>query len=208
MTHDEIIELFVRAAEVDRKLPDNARPARLKAINHGYVHTFAEMNGWDEQEKHDANWSWLDPKKLRATTNDVGIWEAAMEVIKLIPSEAKRRALWAWARAEAGGQPFAKWCKTVEGISRQTGNWRKNAAIECVFSAFSRKALQHNDFDVPEDFTGAPEISDKRDNIRAWLADDAKPAACNFDMDLSGFDWAEAQNARRREREARKRQAA
>lgn len=207
MNVEQITELFIRAAEVDRKLPQTAKPARLKAIDHGYVHTFAEMNGWDEKEKREANWAWLDPKNLRATTNDVGIWEAAMEMIKLVPSANQRRALWAWARAEAGGQAFAKWCKSEEGISRQTGNYRRNRAIECIASAFSRKPLQHNDFDGSAPFTEAPEISDKRDNIRAWRADDAKPSL-SFDEELQDFSWAEAQNARRREREARKRQAA
>lgn len=207
MTEDQIIEIFIKAAEVDAKLPDTARPKGLKAINHGYVHDLADINGWDSADKEALRWEWLDPAKLRNTTNDIGIWYAAMELVKLIPSEAKRRALWAWARAEAGGQPFAKWCKTVEGISRQTGNWRKNSAIECVVLAFSRKALQHNENGPSEDFTNTPEISDKRDNIRAWLADDAKPAL-SFDESLRDFSWASAQNERRRERERRRKEAA
>ncbi len=41
MTEEQIKELFIRAAEVDRKLPDTARPAALRAINHGYVHDTA-----------------------------------------------------------------------------------------------------------------------------------------------------------------------
>lgn len=207
MTEGQIIEIFIKAAEVDRKLPDTARPKGLKAINHGYVHDLADINGWDSADKEALRWEWLDPAKLRNTTNDIGIWYAAMEMVKLVPSEAKRRALWAWARSEAGGQSFAKWCKNVEGISRQAGNWRKNSAIECVVLAFSRKPLQHNENGQSEDFTNAPEISDKRDNIRAWLADDAKPVL-SFDESLRDFSWSEMQNARRREREARKRQAA
>lgn len=208
MNAEQITEIFIRAAQVDRKLPDTARPARLKAINHGYVHDLADVNGWDEATKNtEWRWKWLNPENLRNTTNDMGLWYAAMELVRLIPTEAQRRALWAWSRAEAGGQPFAKWCRTVENISRQTGNYRRNRAVECIISAFDRKPLQHNDFDGSDGFTDTPEINDKRDNIRAWLADDAKPAL-SFDESLQNFDWAEAQNARRRERDARKRQAA
>ncbi|WP_457663681.1 hypothetical protein [Sinorhizobium medicae] len=202
MTECEIAELFIRAAEVERKLPNTARPAHLKAMNMGYVHSFADMNGWDQDEKHAANWAWLDPKKLRATTGDVGIWEAAMEVMKLVPDPKKRRALWAWAKAEAGGQAFAKWCKNAEGISRQLGDWRRKAAIECISLTFARKPLQHNENSDEPDFTNRPEISDKSTTMRVWRPDDSKPV-CDFDADLRDFSWAEAQNERRRQRENR-----
>ena len=208
MNAEQITEIFIKAAQVDRKLPDTARPARLKAINHGYVHDLADVNGWDEATKNSEwRWKWLDPGRLRNTTNDMGLWEASMELIKLIPDPKKRRALWAWAMAEADGQPFAKWCRNVEGISRQTGNYRRNRAIECIVAAFDRKTLQHNDFDGSDGFTDNPEKEDKRDNIRAWLADDAKPTL-SFDESLRDFSWAEAQAARRRERERRRREAA
>ncbi|MGR9413153.1 hypothetical protein [Rhizobium leguminosarum] len=211
MTTDEIQELFIRAAEVDRKMPNTARPARLKAMNMGYVHTFSEMNGWDEAEKHAANWAWLDPKNLLATKNDIGIWYAAMEVIKLVPSEKNRRSLWAWARTQAGVGTFSRWCSRVEGISRQLGDYRRNAAIECILAAFSRKPLQHNENVEDDDFTKEPETGDKRDTIRVFRSEEAKPSAFHFDSDLINcFDWAEKQNERRRQRETerRKRQAA
>lgn len=208
MTESQIIELFIRAAEVERKLPNTARPATLKAMNLGYMHTFADMNGWDQAEKHAANWAWLEPKNLKVTTGDVGIWEVAMEVVKLIPCEKKRRALWAWAKAEAGGQSFAKWCK-AQGISRQLGDWRRKAGIECIALAFARKPLQHNVFDDEADLPNTPEISDKNTTIRVWRPDESKPV-CGFDDELQDFSWAEAQNTRRRQREdeKRKRQAA
>lgn len=208
MTEEQIIEIFIKAAEVDRKLPNNARPATLKAINHGYVHDTADMNGWFAEDKHDANWAWLDPNKLRNSRNDMGIWQAAMEMIKLAPNELHRRALWAWARSEAGGQAFARWCKRVEGISRQVGNYRKKAALLHIKRAFARKPLQHNEMTDLEGFTNDPENEHIAVNIEVWRPDDARPLACAFDTDLDGFDWAAAQNQRRREREARKRQAA
>ena len=171
MTEDQIKELFIKAAEVDRKLPDTARPAALRAINHGYVHDTADMNGWFAEDKHDANWAWLDPNKLRNSRNDIGIWQAAMEVIKLAPNEQHRRALWAWARSEAGGQAFAKWCKAVEGVSRQVGNYRKNAAVLQIARAFDRKPPQHSDLGYYEALTNQPESGDKGTNFRVWRPD-------------------------------------
>ncbi|RWX78282.1 hypothetical protein EPK99_06520 [Neorhizobium lilium] len=206
MNEAQIIEIFVKAAEVDRKLPDSARPAKLKATNHGYVHDTADLNGWFSDDKHAANWAWLDPANLRNTTNDMGLWSAAMELIKLVPSEKNRRALWAWARSEAGGKAFAKWCREVEGISRQVGNYRKNAAVLHIARALDRKPLQHNDIDGSEAFTSTPEIEDKQDIIEVWRADDAVPLV--FDESLRDFSWSAAQNERRRQREARRKQAA
>lgn len=241
MKSDMIAEIMIRAAEVDRKLPDTARPAKLKAMNLGFVHTFADMNQWHEEEKHAANWAWLSPENLKATTNDVGIWEAAMEMMKLVPVTNKRRALWAWARAEAktltvqkleeveintqekfNGRAspiivrdvtakrlsFRRWCLDVEHILPATGNWRKNAAISSIELAFNCNVLLHNDNDADPDFTNCPEIEHKKSNIEVWRPDDATPMACYFDTNISGFEWAEAQNERRRQREARKRRQA
>jgi hypothetical protein len=212
MTEAEITEIFIRAAEVDRKLPNTARPAQLKAMNVGIIHTFAEMAYWPADELHAVNWAWLEPKNLRATTNDVGIWEVAMEMMKLVPDPKKRRALWAWSRAQAGGMSFSKWCREIEkpGIQRQAGDWRRQAAIECIFRAFARKPLQHNEMDGDADFTNTTEIGDK-DVILAsdvptyWRAPDARPMACDFDKGLQSFEWAELQNERRRQRDAEKR---
>lgn len=206
MTRETIAGLFVRAAEVERKLPATEGPKESRP-NIGYVHSFEEMNGWKEEDKHAANWAWLDPSKLRNTTNDIGLWQASMEMVKLIPCEKKRRALWAWARAEAGGHAFAKWCRNIEGISRQLGDWRRNAAIECIFLVFQSKALQHNENAVEPAFTNQAEIGDKNTSIRVWRPDESRPV-CGFDEDLRDFSWAEAQNERRRQREAKKREAA
>lgn len=216
MTEAEVIEIFIRAAEVDRKLPNTARPARLKAMNIGFIHDVADMNGWLAEDKHAVNWAWLDPKNLRVTTNDVGLWEAAMEMMKLVPDPKKRRALWAWAKTQAGGISFSKWCREIErpGIQRQTGEWRRQAAIESIVLAFARKPLQHKQNSPEDDFTNTAEISDIHVNIANdaptyWRAPDARPMACDFDQGLQNFEWADLQNERRRKRaELRKRQVA
>jgi hypothetical protein len=207
MNEDQIISVFIKAAEVDRKLPNTARPARFKAMNHGYIHDVADMNGWFADDKHAANWAWLDPEALRNTTNDMGLWNAAMELMKLVPCPKKRRALWAWAASEAGGQSFAKWCRSVEGISRQLGDWRKSSAIKCIFITFSRNALQHNGKEIEPDFTNQVEKDDKTSNIRVFRHEENLPGL-KCDEGLRDFSWAEAQNERRRQRDAKRRQAA
>lgn len=203
MTEDQIKELFIKAAEVDKRLPQTAKPARLKAMALPYVHDQADQTGWGGQRYEEERLDFWDAKTLRLSRNEIGIWEAAMETIKLVPSEQHRRALWAWARSEAGGQAFAKWCKNIEGISRQVGNYRRNMAILQITRAFSRKPLQHNENTEDTDFTFDPEIGDKSSNIRVWRPDESKPI-CGFDEDLRDFSWAQAQAERRRQREKRK----
>jgi hypothetical protein len=71
--------------------------------------------------------------------------------------------------------------------------------------------LQHNEIDLQGLLPDDPKISDKHVIIAesaTQRAAEAKPMACDFDTDLAGFDWAAKQNERRRQREARKRQAA
>lgn len=212
MTSEEVIEIFLQAAEVNRKLPDTGRPAKLKGMNHGYIHDTADVNGWSSEDKHAMNWKWLEPENLRLTTNDVGIWQAAMEIMKLCPHEEKRRALWAWSDGKVGGRSFASWCCNVEGISKQLGNLRRKAAISQIVAAFARKPLQHIENGGINGFTDEGEIGDKTSmvgdrRVTAWMADGAKPVL-SFDEDLQDFSWASAMNARRREREAKRRKAA
>lgn len=205
MTPEQIIEIFIKAAEIDRRLPDTSRPAGLKAQNIGIVHSFEEMAHWPSDELNAIRWAWLDPKKLELTKNDVGLWEVAMELIKLVPDEGKRRALWNWSRSKAGGTTFAKWCRK-EGIKVMTGNWRRKSAIDCIANAFVvRSATQHNGKAANANFTTGPQIDDKRSIIKVWRADDARPLACDFDRNLQTFDWAEQMNERRRKRDAKRR---
>lgn len=208
MTPETIAELFIKSAEVDRKLPDTARPAALKAMNFGYIHTFADINGWSEEEKKALNWAWLDPEKLRPSKNDIGLYEAAMELIKLAPVENQRRALWAWAMSKAGGISLAKWCRTVENIKPATAEWRAKAAIRAIHHKMCGNHSLHNVNDIDQDLRQGPEISDKTDIIGVWRPEESKPLRCHFDTDIAGIDWAEMQHAKRRERDARRRKAA
>ena len=206
MNREQIIELFIRACETDRKLPQTAKPKPVKAMSLPYVHSFDEMVHWGAERLAEA--SWLNPANSRVTRNDVGIWLVSTELVKLCRSEKKRRALWAWSRSQAGSGSFARWCQRVEGISRQLGDWRKNAAISEIELAFASKALLHIHKAENEGFTDTPEISHKTGTVEAWRDVDAKPLAMHFDTDIAGLEWADIQNARRRERRARRQQAA
>jgi hypothetical protein len=215
MTEAEIIEIFIQAAHVDRKLPVSVGPARLKAVNIGIVHDLADINGYDEVGKDEWRWAWLDPKNLRNSKGDIRVWELSMELIKLIPSAMNRRALWNWSVSKAGGKPFAKWCREVESIQPRTGDWRRREGTRCISRAFGCNVLQHNEIDENSPSTTDTENGHnsgtiENDASKSWMAPDAKPMACDFDRDLQDFSWAAAQNERRRQREAnaRKKQAA
>jgi hypothetical protein len=66
----------------------------------------------------------------------------------------------------------------------------------------------HNQNDIDQVLPCEPEIGHKTSNIEVWRPEESKPLACHFDTDIAGLDWAELQKAKRREREARRRQAA
>ncbi len=131
-----------------------------------------------------------------------------MELIKLVAKSSSRRALWAWATSKAGGMTIAKWARTVEKIHPETVSRRAKAAITEIYHKLECKPQMHNRNDMNTVLPDTPEISDKLDTIRVWRPDEAKPTACSFDADLMDFSWADAQNARRRERRARRQQAA
>lgn len=208
MTRDQIVETFIKAAEVDRKLPDTARPKALKAMSIGYVHTTADMNQWHAEDKHAANWAWLDPAKLKNSTNDIGLWELSMELMKLVKVENQRRALWAWSVSRAGGMSLAKWARTVEHVGPATAQHRAMAAITKIHHYLCSNGHLHNEIDMNEVLRQDPEISDKQDIIEVWRPEESKPLACFFDTDIAGMEYAEIQSAKRRERDARRRQAA
>lgn len=214
MTPEQIIEIFIKAAEVDRKLPDTARPKTLKAMNFGYVHDVADINGWASEDKEALRWAWLDPEKLRNSRNDMGLWYASMELIKLVRKAENRRALFAWAASKAGGMSLPRWCREIErqttgkGIHPETARRRAKSAISEIASAFASKPLLHKQNDDFEVLPDTPEISDKLGTLRVWRPDEAKPTACGFDEGLREIDWHDLQLAKRRERDARRRKAA
>lgn len=214
MTQAEIAELFIRAAEVDRRLPDTARPARLKSLSLPIVHTRSEMNEWGTERLEEWRAEFWEERSRQLQASAVSEWEQAMDLIARVPDESQRRCLWHWAIAKAGGLPFAIWCRRVEHIHEMTGTRRKDRAIAHIAHCTLRKGLQNNenvDFDV---LPVGPDLGDIAANVAVerprsfWHADDAfRPA---FIPELRDMTWAEMKNERRRQREAarRKREAA
>jgi hypothetical protein len=243
----EVEELFIEAAAIDRRLPINVRPARLKSMSLPFVHTFEDRLGWEPADMaageviRDSRGRVLTVamrKKLkkvlddkldfddkgrraieaelfwqnaRVTPEEVSIWERANELILLVANVNHRRALLNWAIAKAGGRPFANWCRR-EGLLPETGRWRKNEASKAIVSAHScvDDVSTHQNIDLST-LSNEPKISDKDVIIgqsRSWMAEGSRPLICDFDAGLKEYAWADRENERRRQRDAKRRQQA
>lgn len=210
-TADQIQELFIEAASIDRRLPNTARPAQIKSMSLPYVADWADMLGWGAERLEEERHEFYETLGRRLNPADVTLWEQASDMIRLVGNQNQRRALLHWAMAKAGGRPFAQWCRG-EGILRETGRSRKNSAVLAILAAQSRVSGDHtHELEFSAILPKGPEISDKTSIIgqsRSWMAEGSRPLICDFDRSLVEFSWAEEQNARRRERDRRKREAA
>lgn len=117
MNKMEIANLFIRAAIIDRRLPIQARPARLKAAWVPFVHSEEDVNSrirtnisfgkFKENLYPDDNpfEEWLhqmfDEDSQRLKPEDIADWERANALIVLVADEGNRRALMHWALAKA-----------------------------------------------------------------------------------------------------------
>lgn len=211
MMHEEVAELFIHAAEVDRRLPDTARPARLKAQALPYVHDHVDQAGWGGQRYEEERQAFWDARSTRLQTTDVAEWESANDLIIHVTRERDRRCLWAWAKAKAGQMPFSKWCRTVENIHRNYACECKDRAIDQIAAYIDRNAS----IDVMNGVFGTLQETPEIEHIQvilneqrhfAWMAPGAFVAQA--DDEARDFSWAANQTQRRREREARRKQAA
>ena len=212
MTADEIQELFITAAEIDRRLPNTARPAQIKSMSMPYVFDWLDKLGWGSERLDEERREFWDNVARRLNPNDVTLWEKASDLIRLVENEGQRRAFLHWSIAKAGGRPFSNWCKKVEGIHEETGRRRKDRAVLNIISAISCvSGISTHELDFAALLPSDPEISDKNVIIgrpHHWMAEGSKPLACDIDRDLTQFEWAADQNERRRQREAKKRKEA
>lgn len=206
MTHEEIAELFIHAAEVDRRLPDTARPARLKAQSLPYVHDHVDQAGWGGQRYEEERQAFWDARSTRLQVKDVNDWEMANDLIVHVSRERDRRCLWAHSKSKAGGMSFSKWCRNVENIHRNYGKECCDRAIHQISEYFIRNASIDVMGAVVATLQEAPEISHIPviiDEPRrwAWMAPGAFVEAA--DIEARDFSWAETQNERRRQRLAK-----
>lgn len=234
MTEAEIAELFIRAAEIEAKLPE------VKGFREDYgryalpwVHELADINGrgripGDKLQGADdplEAWrmEWLTEWGKRATSKDIASWERCVDIIRLFLSDAgQRRALWAWAMAQAGTltRPgsrkkisFARWCREVEKVAEMTGHRRKNRAILSIHARFHGKADLHCEnsalgvLPVAHEIThvfatieGQRAVYDER-RVLSWRDDPSFNAS-------TGMSLQEWRNAKRRAEATRRRKAA
>jgi hypothetical protein len=222
MNIGEIAELFIRAAEVERALPEHVGPAPVRSLDLGYVHDWIDKLGWSKQRGDKLKEDPLEEERrifwervgLRASSYELSRLEKLREWLLVVPSEGERRALLAWAMSKVGGKKFSRWCFKVEGIHPETGRRRKDRALSRIQAHVSRRPMQHSEngeirvllpepenADIEATF---PEPSEQDRSPRSWLADDG--FAPFLGEAIPGeFDWAEKRNARRRQREAAKR---
>jgi hypothetical protein len=228
MTHEQIEELFIAAANVDRRLPSSGeRQANLKAQAIPYYHTKADVSGWGAERYAEERADFLSSRTTRLKTSDVSKWELCNELMAFVPKDEYRKALWAWAMSEAGtlrapklidGEiimvkaSFSRWCHVVMKVHRNTGTRRKNAAIACISSIFLRNTLKDIRKLQKEVLQKPAETMHKSINIAAprhWHDQDmiADRIAQTEKYREETFSWAKWRNEQRRERE-KSRQAA
>lgn len=211
MTHDEIAELFIHAAEVDRRLPDTARPAKLKAQALPYVHDHVDQAGWGGQRYEEERQAFWDARSTRLQTADVADWERANDLITHVRRERDRRCLWAYAKAKAGGMPFSKWCRAIENIHRNYASDCKDRAIDQIHAYIGRIVsidVMDGGFATLQETPEIEHIPVTLSEPRhfAWMAPGAFVAQA--DLEARDFSWAANQTERRKQREARNKQAA
>lgn len=182
MTEGEIIAVLIQAAKTDRLLPDTASPKRLKAIDYGFISEPSE----DAPAR----------TKLQASKNDVGLWLAAPQLVRLERRASYRRCLWAWSMSKAGRHQFKAWCKG-EGIHVETGRRRAKDAVKAIAAHFKCNSTMHSENNTIEVLIAPPEKVYNGDKLpKSWMSDDARLA-----RDCAAYEWQgirEARNARRR----------
>mgnify|MGYP000865197360 CR=1 FL=1 len=212
MTADELQELFIEAALIDRRIPNTARPAQMKSMSLPYVADWADMLGWGAERLDEERKDFWDHIGRRLNPADMTLWERASDLITRVSDQSQRRCLLHWSIAKAGGRPFSQWCRKIERIHEETGRRRKDRALLDILaqqSCVNGSSKHELDFAalLPQD--ADPGINTVNiGKSRSWMAEGSRPLVCDFDFELQEFEWANEQNARRRQREQQKRRAA
>lgn len=225
MNIGEIAERFIRAAEIERAIPEHVGPMPPRSVNLGYVHDWVDKLGWSKQkgdkllddplaEERKRFW---DAVRLLPSAREISELEFLRAWLLSVTDEGERRALLAWARSKAGGKTFKHWCFKVENIHPETGRRRKDRALARIYAHLSRSDVQHFDngpdgvlpepaenVDIEATF---PEPSTSGPRAYTWRDDGA--FASFIPGGIAGeFDWARKRNERRRQQEARRRKEA
>lgn len=209
ITGRDIGERFIRSVQIIEKLY-SVGPKRGGSAWVAVPYTQADKNGWGSERLAAERKAFWDSINRAPKAWEITEAEETQSWLQFVPSEEERLCLVSWARCMAMGTFFKDWCKK-EGIHPETGRRRKERAILRILLTFGRKPLQHNENDINALLPDTPDSGDKCINIgeegqTVWRDLDAKPVA-SFDEGLQDFSWADMQNARRKEREARRKAA-
>ncbi|MEF2073505.1 hypothetical protein [Consotaella aegiceratis] len=212
MNEGDIAEMFIRAAEIDRAIPEHVGPQQPRSLALPYVHDWLDKLGWGtkrlEEERREF-WERLGLMPSSAELSEVEILRAWLLAVK---DAGERRCLLAWARSKAGGMTFKRWCFKVEGIHPETGRRRKDRALSRINRELRGRTLQNNEMrvsgvllDSPENGYISANIEDEREQPAHGLTwrDDPSMKLVN-DPEFRDFSWAAKRNARRRQLAAKK----
>jgi hypothetical protein len=227
MNIGDIASIFIRAAEIDRNSREHVGPGALRAQQLPYVHDWNDKAGWRKEpgdklakgedplaEERKAFWERL---ASMPTAAEISAVEKIFDWLIATNDDAERRALWAWARAKAGGKSFRRWCFQVEGIHPETGRRRKDRALQRISDHLAGKRDLHAQTAEIRVLSYGHEIghvsailaedAGERDHLNSWMSDSAF-SPFMAEEPASAFSWAAKRNERRRQREAAKRKKA
>lgn len=207
MTELEITERLILAVEIERAAGHfNVGPGRgpgyIKAMSLGYVHDWADKNGWGKERLKADEQEYRDSVFRRPTPAMISEAEEALSWYAFVFKEDHRAALAAWVDCMAGNRFFKDWCRRA-GISEKTGRKRKNAAVTSIRAHLVRSGVQNCGIGSAEGLLEPAQIGHVDDRIGdAWRGD---PYSLEHSSKALDFSWAEKRNERRRQREAAKR---
>lgn len=204
MNEYDITERLILSAEIENAAHrGRIGPKRDQSLNLGYVHDWADKNGWGKERLKEDEIEFQESVAKRPTPQQITEAEEAWGWLALVPDQNKRSALAAWAGCMADNKRrfFKDWCKRA-GISEKTGRKRKDQAIGIIRAKLVRSDVQNNETGRFEGLPDTPETDDQYGRIgNAWRFD---PYSIRQKAD-DDFTWAAKRNERRRQREAQRR---
>lgn len=211
MTTEEVTARLVDAADIVRRMPDNARPKGFGSAWPTFVHMFEDRVHWSaERHKDDAD------ARLRARAPDSREVTRAEAVerwlIEHVKRDKDRVTVSAWAMCKAGAaieyqakgktrrtRSFSVWCQHVGHVSRDTAyKYRDRAISDIVFATEGiSDTFGTGDEGLQPDgiFGTSDDNMDGPASPKAWMAEDARPTDNPDSRDLT---WAAKQAERRR----------
>lgn len=207
MNEYEITERLILSAEIESAAHrGRIGPKRDQSLNLGYVHDWADKNGWGKERLREDEIEFQESVAKRPSPQQVSEAEEAWGWLGLVKDEDKRTALAAWAGCMADNKKrfFKDWCKR-HGISEKTGRKRKDAAVSIIRAKLVRSDPQDCETGSVEGLPDEAETGHEFGRIgNVWRSD---PHLIQQGAEPD-FSWVDKRNERRRQREAKRRKLA